>query len=418
MQRTDVSFAELGVAEPILRRLEEQDIRNPFEIQALVIPDALAGRDILGQAKTGAGKTLAFGVPLVQRMRQDADGTQALVLVPTRELCAQVADDVRSIAPAGTKIVAAYGGVGMAANLRDAAGADMIIATPGRLIDLLDRRRADLSKLRMLVIDEADRMADMGFLPQVGKILRWVPRERQTMLFSATLDAQIIGLISQTQNPVRHEVTDRLPTVEGVEHHLFEVHTLDKEEVLVALLRAPRGLALVFTRTKRNCDKLAARLRAAGIRASEIHGDLGQVAREKALTRFERGDVDVLVATEVAARGLDIDGITHVVNYDPPEDHKAYLHRVGRTARAGRSGVAITLATWTQRTDVERMARRLRLQPHIVEVFSTDPVLQRVGTGEVSGAPPADEPEDAPTKAAVGGAYAKLAGRRGGRRRR
>jgi superfamily II DNA/RNA helicase len=409
------TFAELGVNESILERLGARGIESPFPIQAEVIPDAIAGRDILGKAKTGSGKTLAFGIPLVMRLRKEIKGTQALVLVPTRELCSQVAEDVESISPPRTKILAVYGGAGMARHLAEARGARIIVATPGRLIDLLQRKAADLSKVHILVIDEADRMADMGFLPQVAQILRSVPRDRQTMLFSATLDHQIMGLISQTQDALRFEVADRQPTVEGLEHHLFEVHRMDKTDVLVSLLQGPHGLTLVFTRTRRECERLATRLKEAGVNAEAIHGDRSQSERERSLKRFETGKADVLVATDVAARGLDIDGITLVVNYDPPEDHRAYVHRVGRTARAGRTGVAVTLATWEQRSDVERMARMLKLTPHIVELFSSDPRLQQVGTDEMEGNPPApDEPDRPPTA----GAYAKLSRRRGGGRRR
>jgi ATP-dependent RNA helicase DeaD/ATP-dependent RNA helicase RhlE len=411
------SFADLGVTQAIVERMQKRGIIHPFPIQAEAIPDALDGRDILGKAKTGSGKTLAFGIPLVQRLRRDVKGTQALVLLPTRELCAQVKDELQALAPRKIKVLAAYGGAGLRRHIEEARHADIIAATPGRLIDLLERKAADLSKVHMLVFDEADRMADMGFLPQVTTILRYVPRERQTMLFSATLDSQIMGLISQTQDPLRYEVSDRQPTVEGLEHHLFEVHQMDKTDVLVALLKGPHGLTLVFTRTKRACSRLAKALSDNGVKAEAIHGDRTQAERERSLHRFEHGDVDVLVATDVAARGLDIEGVTLVVNYDLPEDHKAYVHRVGRTARAGKTGVAVTLATWEQRADVERMARRLRLTPHIVEVFSSDPVLQKVGTADVTGNPPApeDEPEESPTT----GAYARLRRTRGpGRRRR
>jgi superfamily II DNA/RNA helicase len=409
------TFADLGVSESIVKRLSKRGIESPFEIQALVIPDAIEGRDILGKAKTGSGKTLAFGIPAVQRL-DDRDGTQVVVLVPTRELCSQVTDDMKSLAPSKTKILAVYGGVKLGPHIEKAPGAQIIVATPGRLIDLLERRAANLKNTHILVIDEADRMADMGFLPQVAKILKAIPRERQTMLFSATLDSQIMGLISQTQDAIRFEVEDKQPTVEGVEHHLFEVHRMDKTDVLVALLQGPHGLTLVFTRTKRECDYLAGQLKTAGVKAEPIHGDLGQGDRERALRRFEEGKIDVLVATDVAARGLDIDDITLVVNFDPPEDHKAYLHRVGRTARAGKSGTAVTLATWQERSDVEKMARMLKLTPHIVEIFSSDPRLKQVGTDEFEGNPPAEEQVGRP---ATAGAYAKLAGRRsGGRRRR
>ncbi len=413
MTTTSPTFSNLGVDAAIVKRLAKRGIETPFEIQALVIPDATLGRDILGKAKTGSGKTLAFGVPAVQRM-DDRPGTQVVVLVPTRELCSQVTDDMKSIAPSKMKILAVYGGVKLGPHIEKAPNAQIIVATPGRLIDLLERRAANLKNTHILVIDEADRMADMGFLPQVAKILKAIPRERQTMLFSATLDSQIMGLISQTQDPLRFEVEETQPTVEGVEHHLFEVHQMDKTEVLTSLLQGPHGLTLVFTRTKRMCDWLADQLKGAGVKAEPIHGDLGQGDRERALRRFEEGKIDVLVATDVAARGLDIENITLVVNYDAPEDHKAYLHRVGRTARAGRSGTAVTLATWQERSDVERMARMLKLQPHIVEMFSSDPRLQQVGTDEFAGNPPA---KDDPNRPAAAGAYARLARRPGGRRR-
>jgi superfamily II DNA/RNA helicase len=414
----ETTFADLGISKKIVERLSARGIESPFEIQALVIPDAIAGRDILGKAKTGSGKTLAFGVPLVQRMKSNAKGTQALVLVPTRELASQVTDDIKSFADPKTRILATYGGVGLGRHIEEAPRAEIIVATPGRLIDLIERKAANLGNVHILVIDEADRMADMGFLPQVAKILRTVPRERQTMLFSATLDHQIMGLISQTQDALRFEIEESQPTVEGLEHHLFEVHRMDKTDVLVSLLAGPHGSTLVFTRTKRECDRLAGRLKQAGVNAEAIHGDLSQSDREKALRKFDTGKVDVLVATDVAARGLDIEGITLVVNYDPPEDHKAYVHRVGRTARAGRTGTAVTLATWEQRSDVERMARLLKLTPHIVEIFSTDPRLQQVGTAEMEGNQPAPEMPDRPASA---GAYAKLrksrGPSRGGRRR-
>jgi superfamily II DNA/RNA helicase len=408
---TTTSFEALGVSSDLVDALRRDGIESPFPIQAMTIADGLQGRDILGKAKTGSGKTLAFGIPAVQRL-DDRPGTQIVVLVPTRELCSQVTDDMKSIAPSKTKILAVYGGVKLGPHIEKAPNAQIIVATPGRLIDLLERKAANLKNVHVLVIDEADRMADMGFLPQVARILKAIPRERQTMLFSATLDSQIMGLISQTQDAIRFEVEDKQPTVEGVEHHLFEVHQMDKTEVLTSLLQGPHGLTLVFTRTKRMCDWLADKLKAAGVNAEPIHGDLGQGERERALRRFEEGKIDVLVATDVAARGLDIDNITLVVNYDPPEDHKAYLHRVGRTARAGRSGTAVTLATWQERSDVERMARMLKLHPHIVEIFSSDPRLQQVGTEGFEGAPPAKED----TRPATAGAYARLA-RRPGRRR-
>lgn len=413
MERRDLTFADLGVIDPILRRLEEAGFEHPFPIQAQALPDALEGRDVLGKAKTGSGKTLAFGIPIVQRMDVDTSGvTQALVLVPTRELCSQVTEDLEMITPDDVRVHPAFGGSGMAEDLKYAKGADIIVATPGRLIDLLERKAADLSGLQILVIDEADRMADMGFLPQVGKILSYVPKEkkRQTMLFSATLDNQIAGLMAQTNDPVRHEVSEDMPTVEGVEHFFFEVHEMDRDEVLKRLLSHAHGSVLVFCRTKRGCDRLARRLRDDGIDATPIHGDLGQRDREKALSRFEKGQVQALIATDVAARGLDISGISHIINFDPPEDHKTYVHRVGRTARAGATGVGITLCTHEDRIQVERMARALHLEPNVEEIYSTDPRLERIGAGELEGVDAKPQPKEP----AMAGIYGKL--RRGRRR--
>lgn len=397
-----------------MERLTKRGITQPFEIQTLVLPDALLGRDILGKAKTGSGKTLAFALPLVQRMNPGINGTQALVLVPTRELAAQVAEEVKTLCGDKAKVVAVYGGTGMNSQMRNAPGAHILVATPGRLIDLVERKAAKLGNVHILVIDEADRMADMGFLPQVAQILSNVPKKRQTMLFSATLDDQIMGLIAQTIDPVRYETADSTPTVEGVEHHLFEVIHVDKGDVLIALLRrAPRGLTLVFTKTKASCDRLSKKLAKAGLSASPIHGDMHQGAREKSLKKFEGGDNSILVATDVAARGLDIDNVTMVVNYDPPDDHRSYLHRVGRTARAGKTGVAVTLATWQQRKDVERMAKRLNLNPHIVEMVATDDRLEQVGTGELeSSQPRAAQPGGTATKMMERETYRKMAKKR------
>jgi superfamily II DNA/RNA helicase len=415
------TFAALGAPTGVVDRLTARGIIEPFPIQAATVADALAGRDVCGKAPTGSGKTIAFGIPLVSRVGKAAPRRpKGLVLVPTRELAVQVAKELEALGASRDRTVeAVYGGSDMDKQIRKfKQGVDVVVATPGRLIDLLDRGEVRLDGVEIIVLDEADRMADMGFLPQVAKILRTVPKERQTMLFSATLDHQIMGLISQTQDPLRFEIEETQPTVEGLEHHLFEVHRMDKTDVLVSLLAGPHGSTLVFTRTKRECDRLAGRLKQAGINAEAIHGDLSQSDREKALKKFDTGKIDVLVATDVAARGLDIEGITLVVNYDPPEDHKAYVHRVGRTARAGRTGTAVTLATWEQRSDVERMARMLKLTPHIVEIFSTDPRLQQVGTAEMEGNQPAPEQPDRP---ATAGAYARLkksrGPSRGGRRR-
>lgn len=372
------TFADMGVAPELVAILESQGIVHPFPIQELTIADALAGRDVCGMAKTGSGKTLAFGLPLL--MRTSAVGPRmpaALVLVPTRELAVQVADVLEPLGAAmGRRVARVYGGVsleGQAKALRH--GAEVVVATPGRLIDLLRRGDVKLSGVRGLVIDEADRMADMGFLPQVEWLLRHVPRARQTMLFSATLDGDVDRLVRhELADPVLHEVASAKPTVERMEHRFLSVHEMDKSRVAAAIVRST-SKTLVFVRTKRGADRLVEQLGRQGVKAAAIHGDLRQSLREHGLAAFAAGRLPVLVATDVAARGLDIDAVDTVLHYDPPEDHKAYLHRSGRTARAGNEGLAVTLVLWDQVLEVERMQRRLNLHVPIVEVFSNDPRL-------------------------------------------
>ena len=354
------SFLELGVSARVVQALTERDILAPFRIQGLVLPDALAGRDVLAKSPTGSGKTLAFALPIVQRLEQGVGRPAALVLVPTRELASQVAAEFEAIAVgSNVRVVAAYGGVPVPAQAKRAKHADVLVATPGRLNDLLERRAINLDGVRTLVLDEADRMLDMGFKPQVDKILRRMPRDRQTMFFSATLDGEVGELADQyTTDAVRHEATfasERLPGI--VEHKFVSVTADTKVERLTELLAEERGLALVFVRTKRGADRLVQRLRKNDVNAVALHGDLSQGQRERALSRFESGQVSTLVATDVAARGLDLDDITHVINYDPPEEHTAYVHRVGRTGRAGRGGVGVTLVLPEQQSDVSRVAR-------------------------------------------------------------
>jgi superfamily II DNA/RNA helicase len=357
------SFQELGVSAPVVRALAATGITHPFTIQGLVLPDALAGLDVLAESPTGSGKTLAFGLPLVERTAGAGKRPGALVLVPTRELALQVAADLAPLAAAkGVSVAAVYGGAPIAAQIRKVRTAHVLVATPGRLHDLLERRAVSLADVRVLVLDEADRMLDMGFKPQVDRILRSVPSNRQTMLFSATLDggvAELARAYTVTPSHVRGELPAQAQRGE-VEHTFVAVTSEDKLDRLVEQLGADRGLALVFVRTKHGADKLARKLeRQHDIRAVAMHGNLSQGQRERALAQFESGRVSTLVATDVAARGLDVDDITHVINFDPPHGDTDYVHRVGRTGRAGRSGTGITLVLPEQRRDVGRLAARL-----------------------------------------------------------
>jgi len=372
------TFAGLGVSPPLVEALAAQGIIEPFPIQALTIADALAGSDVLGKAKTGSGKTLAFGVPLLDTIgRAEPRRPHGLVLVPTRELANQVKDVLVPLGKSiGLAVSAFYGGVGMEPQV-DAlrAGVDVIIGTPGRLIDLMDRGELSFSAVQVLVLDEADRMADMGFLPQVQKILHRVDGDHQTMLFSATLDRGIDRLVARyMHDPLSHEVESSEETVEEMHHRFFLVHQMDKVKVVGAIARGV-DRTLVFCRTKRGADKLVEQLMRDRVKAGAIHGDLRQAARERALADFQDGKLPVLVATDVAARGIHVDGVDVVIHYDPPEDHKAYLHRSGRTARAGEAGVAVMLSLWNEENDVRVIQRRLQLDQPIVEVFSNDPRL-------------------------------------------
>jgi ATP-dependent RNA helicase RhlE len=357
------TFSDLGLSAPVRRALSKRDITEPFPIQRMVIPDALAGRDVLARSRTGSGKTLAFGVPIVERVDRDGRQPSVLVLVPTRELAVQVVEEISDIARAkGLRVAAVYGGVGIPVQAKAAARAHVLVATPGRMEDLANRKRVSLDGVRILILDEADRMLDMGFQPQVDRIVRRLTGDRQTMFFSATLDGTVGYLARQyTRDPVLHEVAAPRQTVDEANHRFIPVAAEARVAALVDLLRAEPGRHLVFARTKRGADRLAQRLKAKGVRAAAMHGDLGQAARERTLARFDAGEVDTLVATDVAARGLDLEHITHVINYDAPEDDKSYVHRVGRTARAGRAGSGVTFVLPTQEGDMGRMAARLKL---------------------------------------------------------
>ena len=378
MTPVTASFEALGVSPDLIARLADDGIDAPFAIQELTIRDGLAGRDVCGKAKTGSGKTLAFGLPLVQRVsKAEPHKPTGLVLVPTRELANQVSEVLTPLAKVkGRTVQTVYGGVGFEPQ-REALqrGVDILVATPGRLIDLMEHRDVHFDKIEVLVLDEADRMLDMGFSPQVQKILYKVTGPHQTMLFSATLDGAIARIVNRyLADPVSHEVESDEPTVDQMEHRFFYVHQLDKVKVAAAICRGV-DRALLFTNTKRAADKVAQQLEREGIKAMAIHGDLRQPARERALAQFSTGKVPVLVATDVAARGLHIDAVDVVVHYDPTDDSNNYLHRSGRTARAGRTGVAVTLMLWNQENDIRAVQRRLGLTQPIVEVFSNDPRL-------------------------------------------
>jgi superfamily II DNA/RNA helicase len=356
------SFRALGVSAAVEQELAARGIVGAFPIQELALPDALAGHDVLAKSPTGSGKTLAFGLPIVERVPPDAPAPAALILVPTRELALQVTDELARIGAVRNLVVATiYGGAPIASQAKRARGAHILVATPGRLQDLCERRLVSLETIGILVLDEADRMLDMGFRPQVERIVRRLPQSRQTMLFSATLDGEVGELARAfTRNPSRFEA-ERLPTAGdgAVDHTFVSVTAADKLDRLVELLEPDRGLALVFVRTKRGAERLAKKLKERGVAAAAMHGDMTQGARERALERFRSGRATTLVATDVAARGLDLESISHVINFDPPEDDKGYVHRVGRTGRAGRAGQGITLVLPEQQADVSRVAARL-----------------------------------------------------------
>ncbi len=372
------TFDALGVSPDLVATLRERGIEQPFPIQELTIPDALAGRDVCGKAKTGSGKTLAFGLPILERVSRAEPGRpRALVLVPTRELAGQVRDELAPLAARrDLRVEAIYGGARMEQQARALTGrVDVVVATPGRMIDFIGRKQVRLDDVAHVVIDEADRMADMGFLPQVEWILRHIPGDHQTLLFSATLDGVVDTLIQRYQRePAMHEVASGQVTVEEMEHRFLLVHELDKVKVAAAIA-AGATRTIMFVNTKRAADRLARSLSAEGVRARSIHGDLRQRERERALGDFADGKLPVLVATDVAARGIHVDEVDVVVHYDPPEEHKTYLHRSGRTARAGESGVVVTLVLWNQELEVKRLMRRLGIEQPIVEVFSNDPRL-------------------------------------------
>ena len=376
-------WLNLGVDEQIVSSLIKRGVKTPFPIQDLTIPDALRGNDVCGKAKTGSGKTLAFGIPMVQNLDQPSgdNNPRGLIMVPTRELAIQVKEELDPLLNGKSMAaVAIYGGANIEEQIKAIKrGIDIIVATPGRMIDLLEREEISLQSLEMVVLDEADRMADMGFLPQVEWILRRVERNHQTLLFSATLDGVVNTLIQRYQsNPIMHEVEAKEITVEEMTHRFLHVHERDKVKVAAAITRSV-SRTLIFSNTKAGCDRLVKKLLTEGIRAQAIHGDLRQNIREKALARLASGKLPVLVATDVAARGIHVDGVEVVIHYDPPSDHKTYLHRSGRTARAGTDGLVVTLSLWDEELIVKRLQKRVGLDMELVEMFSNDPRLENLG---------------------------------------
>ncbi len=373
------TFDKLGVAEDLCHALSQRGIDSAFAIQEMTIPDILAGRDVCGKAKTGSGKTLAFGLPLLQVLpKAKAGRPTGLALVPTRELATQVRDELLPMAHArGVRITAIYGGDPIEKQIKALkAGVELAVCTPGRAIDLIERGDLSVADVRHVVIDEADRMADMGFLPQVEWILRNVEGTHQTLLFSATLDGVVDSLVRRYQtDPSRHEVESRGVTVEEMTHRFVTVHEMDKAKVVATIVNNS-GRTLVFTNTKHGADRLVDKLEDLGVNAAAIHGDLRQNMRERALSNFSSGKLQAMVATDVAARGIHVDDVDVVIHYDPPSDHKTYLHRSGRTARAGEDGLVVSLVLWNQELEVRRIQKRLGLDMPLVEMFSNDPRLK------------------------------------------
>ena len=374
-----MTFKDLGIDQDIYQALEGRGITSPFPIQEQAIPLALTGQDIIGQAKTGTGKTLGFGLPLIQSLGLNPEkGAKALVVVPTRELAIQVAEDLKhACSNRSTTVAAIYGGKAYEGQVAEIdAGAQIIVGTPGRLIDLSKQKKLDLKHIQFMVLDEADEMLDLGFLPDVEKLFAYTPESRQTMLFSATMPGAIVSLARRYQNkPVHIRVNDPDEglTKADIKQFVYRAHALDKDEVVGRILQAEgRGKTIIFCRTKRQAAKLADELIDRGFNASALHGDMSQEAREKSMANFRSGKKDILVATEVAARGIDVDDVTHVINYSVPEDEKAYLHRVGRTGRAGRLGIAVTFVDWEDLARWTHINLELKFgQPDPTETYSS-----------------------------------------------
>jgi len=378
-----LTFSDLGVDQDMVDALAEKGIIEPFAIQTQTIPLGLAGQDIIGQAKTGTGKTLGFGLPLIQALGTDPEpGVQALVVVPTRELCVQVAEDLELAASKRkTKVVAIYGGKayeGQIEALKD--GAQIVVGTPGRLLDLAGQRLLSLANVKVMVLDEADKMLDLGFLGDVEKLFAQTAATRHTMLFSATMPGPVVALARRFMNrPIHIRATDPDEglTQANIQHLVYRAHSLDKDEVVARILQAEgRGKTVIFTRTKRAAQKLVEELSDRGFSTAAVHGDMSQEARERSMASFKAGKKEVLIATDVAARGIDVDDVTHVINHTIPEDEKTYLHRAGRTGRAGKTGIAVTFVDWADMHKWALINRALEMGiPEPTETYSSSPHL-------------------------------------------
>ncbi|WP_396668095.1 DEAD/DEAH box helicase [Microbacterium sp. R86528] len=377
------TFAELGVDQDILDALADKGIVDAFPIQEQTIPLGLPGQDIIGQAKTGTGKTFGFGIPVVQRLGLNPEpGVKALIVVPTRELCVQVFEDIDMLTKnRGTSVVAIYGGKAYEGQIDQLkAGAQIVVGTPGRLIDLNNQRLLDLSNATEVVLDEADKMLDLGFLADIEKIFTKVAPVRHTQLFSATMPGPIVALARRfMSNPIhiRASDPDEGLTQANIEHLVYRAHSLDKDEVIARILQAEgRGKTVIFTRTKRAAQRLVDELGDRGFNAGAVHGDMSQEARERSMAAFKAGKKDLLIATDVAARGIDVDDVTHVINHTIPDDEKTYLHRAGRTGRAGKTGIAVTFVDWEDLHKWALINRALEFgQPDPVETYSSSPHL-------------------------------------------
>ncbi|GGE85300.1 DEAD/DEAH box helicase [Mycetocola zhadangensis] len=378
-----MNFTDLGVDQDMADALAAKGILAPFPIQEQTIPLALDGQDIIGQAKTGTGKTFGFGLPLLQRIGNDpAPGVVALIVVPTRELCVQVTEDIELAAGnRPTKIVSIYGGKAYEGQIEQLkAGAQVVVGTPGRLIDLNNQRLLDLSNVREMVLDEADKMLDLGFLADIEKLFSKTPPTRHTMLFSATMPGPIVALARRFMSKpihIRASDPDEGLTQANIKHLVYRAHNMDKDEVIARILQSNgRGKTVIFTRTKRAAAKLVEELNDRGFNAAAVHGDLGQEQRERAMAAFKAGKKDVLIATDVAARGIDVNDVTHVINHTIPEDEKTYLHRVGRTGRAGKTGIAVTFVDWDDLHKWALINKALDFgQPEPTETYSSSPHL-------------------------------------------
>ncbi len=406
------SFADLGVSRAVVDALARGGINDPFPVQRLVIGEVLDGHDVLVRSPTGSGKTLAFAVPMVERIAAEAARPAALILAPTRELVVQIAEELYPIAHArALKTAPVYGGVGLSRQSQIAARAHILVATPGRLEDLIGRGAFELDQIQLLVLDEADRMLDMGFRPAVDRIVSLCPSDRQTLFFSATLSGET-GRVAKayTRNAVRLDYDgDPAHSAAIVEHRFLEVETPSRVAALVAELDVDRDLTLVFVRTKRGADRLVKRLGDHGVDAVAMHGNRSQSQRERALASFEAAEVSTLVATDIAARGIDVDRISHVINFDPPEDRDAYIHRVGRTGRAGRSGIGITFHSAAERDRIAGLADELGIEHSVapgVRGAAPAPRARPVTPRRSHGSPPRS------------GTSAPPAGRRSNTRRR